>query len=185
MMEPLGFSFIRFLFSFPSDESSHDPYCDIDINSSLKDAISKQLHSNDNSIQIFFLDSKTELILDHKLKRLAIVSQGKLVNILTLTDILKYLMEHNLFGAIGDQTLSSLHLAQRDVVRVLATEPTSKALKLMKQHKINGVAIVDSNDILVGNLSASDLKLLKFDQTIMTTLRAPVQEFMKTVTIVD
>lgn len=51
----------------------------------------------------------------------------------------------------------------------------------MKQHNINGVAVVDADNKLVGNVSSSDLKHVKFDNTMMPQMRAPIKDFIHSV----
>ena len=105
-----------------------------------------------------------------------------MVRVLTLTDMLKYVFNNKLMGHIARETLHSLKLDNNAVIKMSADEPLHKAFRLMKDNNINGVAIVDSHEMLIGNISASDLKDMKFDQKIMQTLRSPIRDYIDKVT---
>jgi CBS domain-containing protein len=55
--------------------------------------------------------------------------------------------------------LGELGLATKPVVKVLDTDSTLDAFRTMNTRHISGLAIVNSSGVIVGNTSASDLKL--------------------------
>jgi len=149
----------RFKVKDIANESHFDPWCDINVDATLKDAI--------------------VLLTKNNLRRVAVVAGERVIHVLTLTDILKYLLNKRLIDSVLQQEVESLHSDHKAVIKIKNSEPTNKALKLMKQNNINGVAVVDQQDRIVGNISASDLKSIKFDSTLMPTLRSPIQQFLQ------
>lgn len=97
--------------------------------------------------------------------RLAVVGKYPrydLQGLITQFDVVNYLSK-NLdksdpkFG----QTLEQLRLGFRKVVSVPEHQHVADAFRLIKSHKVSGVAVVDADGLLVGNISASDVRLDK------------------------
>lgn len=51
-------------------------------------------------------------------------------------------------------------MAGRKVLSVHKTAPIKAAFKLVADLKVSGVAVVEDDDVLCGNVSASDVKLI-------------------------
>jgi CBS domain-containing protein len=85
--------------------------------------------------------------------------ERKIVGILSQSDVVRFLAgkmdEHySFFG----KTVEELNLGTYSLITVRDTQPTIAALKILYEHKVSAVAVVNKEGILVGNLSASDLK---------------------------
>lgn len=69
-------------------------------------------------------------------------------------------------------------MGYKDVVTVSESTRTYEAFLLMNEKKVSGVAIVDSKNHVVGNLSSSDLKHLRYNREILNSLALPVSKFI-------
>jgi len=76
------------------------------------------------------------------------------------------------------KTLEHLGFAASDVYKINSREPTANALRLMSEHDVQAIAIVDDNDVLLGTFSASDLRGLDH-KTIVSSLWLPAQDFLQ------
>jgi len=82
-------------------------------------------------------------------------------------------------GRLGKQTVLSLHLASVDTI--FSAKDTDKAIdafRLMCEHNISGLPVVDENNRLVGNISESDLRVIKSDAQYLKMLFQPVREYL-------
>ncbi len=109
------------------------------------------------------LAEANELMQVKKVRRLPVVKKGKLVGIITQTDILKArpsdikqpmnieAMNQYLRDIIVDLVMS------RDPVTVYQNDTIGHAAQVMLDDKIGGIPIVDTNKNLVGILTESDI----------------------------
>lgn len=108
----------------------------------------------------------------------AVEREGKLVNICSQMDLLRWL--HNdpqRMGASGRKTLQGLHLHRKKVVCVRSNDITVDAYYAMFRAHVSGAGIVDEEGKLVGCLSSSDLKQIA-EAYDFTQLLKPVKEFL-------
>lgn len=64
------------------------------------------------------------------------------------------------FPDIFELTAAEVGLARKkNLIRIHKSEPAIKAVSLIVQHKISGVAVIDDDNSLIANFSASDLKV--------------------------
>jgi len=66
------------------------------------------------------------------------------------------------------------------VISISPGELAINAFKLMKDHKISSVAVVEDG-VLVGNISISDIKLMEYDLKFFNFLGLQVQEYLQLV----
>jgi len=64
----------------------------------------------------------------------------------------------------------------KDVVKVRGTDSVESAMKLLLEHNISGLPVVDDNDVLVGVITEKDVLKLIFDEII--TQKQLVKDFM-------
>jgi CBS domain-containing protein len=97
--------------------------------------------------------------------RLAIVGpypNYELLGIITQSDVLQYLwanLDHKL--PVFNKTVSELNLGLHKVISVPLHHKLVDAWKTLKNSKVSGIAVVDADGLLVGNISASDIRLDK------------------------
>jgi CBS domain-containing protein len=115
-----------------------------------------------------------------RMKRVAVVDEaGKIVNIVSQTTLVAYLSSqiasHHLY--VG-KTVEELHLGSAPPISIQEQAPAIEAFKLMDTKQITGLAIVDAQGKLVGNISARDLKIF-IKHIDFGKLVQPVGEFVK------
>ncbi|CAG8823224.1 22442_t:CDS:2, partial [Racocetra persica] len=101
--------------------------------------------------------------------------------ILTQSDIIKYIQAHPECLPTIDfkSSLRSLGLIkERKVVTGYDHETALNVYRRMAEHKLTGIAIVNREQELVGNLSASDLRGLSYES--IDSLVFPVLKFLAT-----
>jgi CBS domain-containing protein len=97
-----------------------------------------------------------------RLHRIGVVStKGVLVNIITQSDIVNYASQHLASIANVNTSLASMRVI-RSPIMVQMDTPFSEALETLFKNRISGLAIVDAEFRLAGNLSASDLRGINF-----------------------
>jgi len=102
-----------------------------------------------------------------RLHRLPVVdNNGVLIGILSQSRIVRFLGHHISKFDFGSLPIKQTHLGVRKVISVNSSETVAKALSAIKENKVSAVAIVDDAGVLVGNFSATDLKLLGYDSDI-------------------
>ena len=75
------------------------------------------------------------------------------------------------------QSIQDLKLGHSPVYSALATAPASNAFDLMDKKQVFGLAVVDAHGALVGNISASDIKLF-LQSPHFGLLAEPCQDFL-------
>lgn len=123
---------------------------------------------------------KAAEILERRVHRVPVVdSQGKVVKIISQSAVVKFL--HQNLNVAGDATLRSvkeLNLGNKKVLHVLESQTALEAFALMEQKNVNGVAVVNSQNQLTGNVSSRDVKrFLKSPN--FAGLNMPVSTFLK------
>jgi len=104
-------------------------------------------------------------MLNGNTRRLAVVDEhGKIVNIITQFDVVKFLYENlHEFGDACEQSISKLSIGNTPVICASLYECAAEAFHLMVANNVRGIGIVNKTDEieeLVANLSLSDLKAL-------------------------
>jgi len=132
------------------------------------------------------INDSIQSVIDHasflNYHRIAIMKNGVAESILTQTRLLGYLYKRNMsgyMGTLGSQTVGDLRLGIRAVHTVTNGTQVLQAFKKMVKEKISGLAIVDERNRLIGNLSASDLKLIGYDMELYAKLFGTVADFVK------
>jgi CBS domain-containing protein len=110
---------------------------------------------------------------DHRI----LVGRDKDAKLISQTDIVSYLSDRKdqLDKNVLNTPVGQLNIPKK-IIHVSYRTPTIKAYNHLIRHKISALAVLDENQKLVGNLSASDLRGLT-DETL-NTLRQPVNQFI-------
>jgi len=142
-----------------ANESRRNPWCTVNFNTPLLQVMS--------------------IMTDKKIHRVAVVDEkGQLTNVITMSDLVQYIF-NNLqpFSSLKGKTVEELHLGIKEVVSTTTTEKTYKAFLLMNSSGVSGVAVLDEQGKIVGNISAGDLKRLDFNLELMKRLSLSVAEY--------
>jgi len=128
--------------------------------------------SNDNLLKVCE-------ILAKGVHRVPVVNdKGEVTNIISQSSVISFLnknatkFHHELVPTIHD-----LNIGSKPVFGVPKDTPTIETFRLMDNKKISGIAVVDENGRLVGNTSASDLKLFLKTPSI-ELLQMPIMNFL-------
>ena len=112
--------------------------------------------------------------------RVALFRGGHICGILSQSDVMAYLWRHHaelLPPRLASTSLPELGFATgRRVVCVTPTTPAHAAFTTMFSYNVSGVGVVDANERLVANLSASDLRRLQPDN--FRVLSLPLDAFL-------
>lgn len=119
-------------------------------------------------------------MIEQKAHRLVIFDdKGRFVNLITQSRVLQFA------ACIMDQipktkkTVGELNIGTKEVYSVPDTLMAYKAFKLMVEKKVSGLAVVNHQGVLVGNISSSDIKLIGFDMGFFAMLASTVGDYMQ------
>jgi len=87
-----------------------------------------------------------------------LIRKKKLINVISQSDIIKFAAKHVSHLEIANKPLSSFSGLIRTPIMIPIDSPFSEALETLFKNKISGLALVDQEFRLSGNLSASDLR---------------------------
>jgi len=120
------------------------------------------------------------LMIEWKTHRLPVVDAGgELVTILSQSRVASHFAQHlPLFSFSGSRIGDLPDFITRDVVSVKNDQKTIDAFKLIRDKNVNGVAVLDDSGKLMGNLSASDLRVIGYSMKIIQRLFLSVGEFL-------
>ncbi|EFC40798.1 cystathionine-beta-synthase [Naegleria gruberi] len=106
-------------------------------------------------------DACTLLVKEKSHRCPVIDSHGKMVSILTQAQIVNFLALHQKqMGDIAHQKVGAADLGVSPVITLEKHNRTIDCFKKMQQMKVSGLAVVDATGILIGNLSARDIKAI-------------------------
>jgi len=120
-----------------------------------------------------------QIMISNNAQRVPIVStHNKLINFVTQSSLLQYFATNSSkLGKYGDSTLSELGFQPKHVFAVKESAKALDAFKLMSEHKITGVPILDSEGDIITNLSSKDLRTVLTDPQFFDKLQLPVERF--------
>jgi len=88
------------------------------------------------------------------------VGDDELFDYISQSDIVKFFKEKNVLGELGRKTIKELGLGSANVISVTPNQRVIEAFKKIVINKVSGIAVVDENSRLVGQISSSDLKCI-------------------------
>jgi CBS domain-containing protein len=129
------------------------------------------------------LGDAVRLMLECRAHRVCVLNErGDLVNLLSQSRIVELISF--LIGSIPKcaKPIQSLDVATTDVMCINENKTAFEAFCMMRDKKLCGLPIVGSVDntenVLVGNISISDLKLVGFDSSYWRSLGRPLKEYL-------
>jgi len=119
----------------------------------------------------FSFDQKAPLkvaidtMVSKKLHRFAVVDgANKVVTVVTQSQILKLINKNiGIFKVASHKTIGELNLGIRKVEKVLDSQIVVDAFKTIIDKKVSGLAVVDAQGNLIGDVTATDLQRIKSD----------------------
>jgi len=94
-------------------------------------------------------------VVNTRYRRLPIISNKKLVGMITAADILKYLNENNFRLLSLSKPVESIMI--KTIFSVMEDEGISDAINIMKERDIGGLPVVDEKNNLVGFITERDI----------------------------
>jgi CBS domain-containing protein len=143
-----------------SQATSLDPVIMVEDNASLLDAFQKIVTEKAHRIAVYSKENGTVK---------SIVTQSRMLDY--FKSVLQYLPETK-------ETIEELNIGSKDVLSVQEDDIAYSAFKLMKEKKVSGVAVINKDGKLVGNISANDLKFVGFDLSYFSYLSRPAREYL-------
>lgn len=123
--------------------------------------------------------------------RLPVYRKGKMINVFTQSQFLKFLHKHpELIDDIGNKTCQELGLGTteekgQEIIKVSFEQTALEALRMMQEHNLSALAVVDKEGHLFCQISAGDLKGLSTSQNdsefTLRTLSLPIKKFIEVV----
>lgn len=116
-----------------------------------------------------------------RVHRIPLVEGNQVVNILTQSAVIDWLAHHiKSLEPIGHKTVKELQLGYKEVIHVSPESRALEAFKMMVDHKVSSVAVVDQDGTLFTNLSAKDIKLIQ-PEALFTKMYKTTLEFIQAV----
>jgi len=123
------------------------------------------------------------MMVKPQLHRLAVVdNDGTLLTIITQSHIIRLINDHlDHLGDLPSQSIRQLGIGYRKVVTVKHDSVTLEAFKKIAEESVSGVGVVDDNGNIIGNVSATDLKLIGHNGELLSLLQSPVESFLEVI----
>jgi len=107
-------------------------------------------------------------------------AQGRLVNYITQSDIVKLLHQRALFNDTTKKSIAELNIASSPVISVKDNQRALEAFKLIALNGIEAVPVLSSETgKVVGNISASDIRIMTPSSDAIDSLYLAIPEFAK------
>jgi len=108
--------------------------------------------------------------------RVVVLEGEKLVGYVTQSDLVKFLHSKNLFGEL---TLHELGMGSCSVASVSEDATMIEAFKIMAMKRTAGVAILDNEGRLVGNISSQDVRGISASADFVLRLYLPYDKYVE------
>mmetsp|Transcript_14080 Transcript_14080/g.19592 ORF Transcript_14080/g.19592 Transcript_14080/m.19592 type:complete len:317 (-) Transcript_14080:111-1061(-) len=116
-----------------------------------------------------------------RVHRIPLVEGNQVVNILTQSAVIDWLAHHiKVLDPISHKTVKELQIGYKEVIHVSPESRALEAFRMMVDHKVSSVAVVDQDGTLFTNLSAKDIKLVQ-PEALFTKMYKTTLEFIQAV----
>jgi len=116
---------------------------------------------------------------------LVVDEQGKLKNLITQSravQLLPFVMDAL---PMFKKSIKDLNIGFKEVYTVNEDDMSIAAFQKMRDKKISAVGVINDKGVLIGNISATDIKGLGYDLTFFGLLGVSVKEYLKNVSSTD
>lgn len=122
-----------------------------------------------------------DLMIKWRVHRVPVVdTDGELLTVITQSHIARLIYKWLArFEQLADSTVEQLKLGYGEVITAQENEQAIAAFRLIHERAVSAVGVVDSEGKLVGNVSASDLKVIGYDGKLLAHLFVPISDFVK------
>jgi len=119
------------------------------------------------------------LLSEYELHRVPVIDKdGKVDRIISQSDLVKH-FERTIDIQTSSKTLLQLKYTEKPVKSVTTENTVIDAFRTIVQERISAVAVVDPSGILVGNISASDIRSIGFNADSLKRLLWSVGNFLE------
>jgi len=122
-----------------------------------------------------------KLMAANHVQRIPILDRegGEIISLLTQSAVIEYLAKNvDQLGLAVNRTLKELNFEKKSVISIDHNKRALDAFKLMAEHRISGLAVVDGSRKLIANISARDLRSIQSDNRLFERLYYSVGEFV-------
>jgi len=121
-----------------------------------------------------------ECLVEKGARRAVVVDRdyGSVTSMITQSRLIGYIGLINASFPEHAMSVEELKLGRSPVVCVSEDQMAFTAFTLMKEKNVSGVAVVDNEGKLIGNISSTDLKLVGFDMSYFEFLGRSVKEYL-------
>jgi len=122
-----------------------------------------------------------QLLQQPKLHRIWVEENGKLIGVISQSKVIDILLQkRDSFPEIMHMKLNELFPESRQTKAIFYKSSLLDAFQKIYNDKVSGLAVVDENFRIIGNISASDLKLGDFSNpmSFFNELQMPIHEFL-------
>eukprot|EP01114_Cavostelium_apophysatum_P021353 TRINITY_DN742_c0_g1_i1.p1 TRINITY_DN742_c0_g1~~TRINITY_DN742_c0_g1_i1.p1 ORF type:complete len:353 (-),score=87.98 TRINITY_DN742_c0_g1_i1:51-1040(-) len=121
-----------------------------------------------------------QLMADNKVHRIACVDRanGEIVTLISQSQAAAIILNNINKFDVANKTLKDLNVGLKGVITIRKKNKVIEAFKLIHKSKISGVAVVN-HGVLIGNISASDIKTIGATGSYVSRLFVSIKEFLK------
>lgn len=114
------------------------------------------------------------------LHRVPVISKDRqMINLVTQSQVVRFLFHHvNTLGTIKDSKVKDFKHLFHEVLAVKEDSLAIDGFNLMAQNDVQGIAVVNADGRLKGNLSLRDLKVVGADMNLFWRLHQTVKNFI-------
>eukprot|EP01111_Echinosteliopsis_oligospora_P018908 TRINITY_DN890_c0_g1_i2.p1 TRINITY_DN890_c0_g1~~TRINITY_DN890_c0_g1_i2.p1 ORF type:complete len:284 (+),score=66.06 TRINITY_DN890_c0_g1_i2:73-924(+) len=146
-----------------ANSSKRDPFKPLDEKASVMKAMETIVHWNVHRLPI----------VDH---------EGELHTIFTQSHMISGIFKHlSKFGSFQYKSIAELKMKHEGIVSIPANDMAISAFHAMHSKRVSAVAVVDYTGTLVGNISASDWRLVGYDVNGADILTQSAESFLSTI----
>jgi predicted transcriptional regulator len=126
-------------------------FVNVNFNYKVEDVMTKKPLVISNKISIY--DCLKSLVNSHY-RRLPVVEKGKLIGIVTSSDMIRFIEDHNY--RLEDLHAPVDYIMRKDVITISKDRDISDAIKLMVEKDVGGILVVDNSN-LIGIITERDI----------------------------
>jgi len=128
------------------------------------------------------LSTALGFMVERNLRRLAVIRpDNKLIGILSQSDVIRWfgttLKQDNELEALGKKSVTELSLCSQGIVSIDYNQTTLQAFWKIREAGVSGIGIIDERSRLVGHISATDIKVIRFDSSMFKLTSKPLKEY--------
>eukprot|EP01120_Amphizonella_sp_Union-15-10_P015978 TRINITY_DN8312_c0_g1_i1.p1 TRINITY_DN8312_c0_g1~~TRINITY_DN8312_c0_g1_i1.p1 ORF type:complete len:298 (-),score=52.88 TRINITY_DN8312_c0_g1_i1:87-980(-) len=115
-------------------------------------------------------------------RRMPVLGSGDaLVGVLSQSQVINFISKYAHLLPFANKTVGDLGVGSRQVPTLSSSQSVREAFWKIKHDNASGVAIVNSDGKLIGNISASDIKVIGIDASLFSKMELPVSQVLASI----